>query len=248
MELNFKDKVVVVTGSGRGIGFAIAETFAQKQATVILSDYLQTALDPAIADFTQKGYTFDAIPCNVTDPENVEKFVETVIGKFGKIDVLINNAGVTRDNILLRMKDDQWNAVIETNLKGVFLMTRAISKHLIRQRFGKIINISSVVGLTGNIGQSNYSASKAGVIGFSKSIAQELASRNITVNIIAPGFIDTPMTSVLPDAVKEEFYKKIPLHRAGTPKDVAQVALFLASPLADYLTGQVIQVDGGMVM
>ncbi|MFA4839664.1 MAG: 3-oxoacyl-[acyl-carrier-protein] reductase [Candidatus Neomarinimicrobiota bacterium] len=248
MELNFKGKVVVITGSGRGIGFAIAETFAQKQATVILSDYAQTALDSAVADFTGKGYTFEAIPCDVTNPENVEKFVETVIGKFGKIDVLINNAGVTRDNILLRMKDDQWNAVLETNLKGVFLMTRAVSKHLIRQRFGKIINISSVVGLTGNIGQSNYSASKAGVIGFSKSVAQELASRNVTVNVIAPGFIDTVMTSVLSDAVKEEFIKKIPLHRAGTPKDVAHVALFLASPLADYLTGQVIKVDGGMVM
>lgn len=248
MEIDFNDKVIIVTGSGRGIGREIAESFTKNGATVIISDYSTESLTEAENLFTTKGYSFKAIPCDVTNSEDVQNLIDLTYKEFGKIDVLINNAGITKDNLILRMKDEQWDSVIETNLKGVFLTTRASVKYFLKQRYGKIINISSVVGITGNIGQSNYSASKAGIIGFSKSIARELAIRNITVNIVAPGFIDTPMTSVLPDGVKEDFIKKIPLKRMGTPTDIANIVLFIASPLADYITGQVINVDGGMVM
>lgn len=248
MEIDFNDKVIIVTGSGRGIGREIAESFTKNGATVIISDYSTESLTEAENLFTTKGYSFKAIPCDVTNSEDVQNLIDLTYKEFGKIDVLINNAGITKDNLILRMKDEQWNSVIETNLKSVFLTTRASVKYFLKQRYGKIINISSVVGITGNIGQSNYSASKAGIIGFSKSIARELAIRNITVNIVAPGFIDTPMTSVLPDGVKEDFIKKIPLKRMGTPTDIANIVLFIASPLADYITGQVINVDGGMVM
>jgi len=248
MEIDFNGKVIIVTGSGRGIGREIAESFTKNGATVIISDYSTESLTEAENLFTTKGYSFKAIPCDVTNSEDVQNLIDLTYKEFGKIDVLINNAGITKDNLILRMKDEQWDSVIETNLKGVFLTTRASVKYFLKQRYGKIINISSVVGITGNIGQSNYSASKAGIIGFSKSIARELAIRNITVNIVAPGFIDTPMTSVLPDGVKEDFIKKIPLKRMGTPTDIANIVLFIASPLADYITGQVINVDGGMVM
>ena len=248
MEIDFNGKVIIVTGSGRGIGREIAESFTKNGATVIISDYSTESLTEAENLFTTKVYSFKAIPCDVTNSEDVQNLIDLTYKEFGKIDVLINNAGITKDNLILRMKDKQWDSVIETNLKGVFLTTRASVKYFLKQRYGKIINISSVVGITGNIGQSNYSASKAGIIGFSKSIARELAIRNITVNIVAPGFIDTPMTSVLPDGVKEDFIKKIPLKRMGTPTDIANIVLFIASPLADYITGQVINVDGGMVM
>lgn len=248
MEIDFNDKVIIVTGSGRGIGREIAESFTKNGATVIISDYSTESLIETENLFTTKGYSFKAIPCDVTNSEDVQNLIDLTYKEFGKIDVLINNAGITKDNLILRMKDEQWDSVIETNLKGVFLTTRASVKYFLKQRYGKIINISSVVGIIGNIGQSNYSASKAGIIGFSKSIARELAIRNITVNIVAPGFIDTPMTSVLPDGVKEDFIEKIPLKRMGTPTDIANIVLFIASPLADYITGQVINVDGGMVM
>ncbi len=248
MELNFNGKVIIITGSGRGIGREIAESFAKNGATVIISDYNAESLKESEDIFSDKGYSFKAIPCNVTNSNDVQNLIDSTYKEFGKIDVLINNAGITRDNLILRMKEEQWDSVIETNLKSVFLTTRALAKYFMKQRYGKIINISSVIGITGNIGQSNYSASKAGIIGFSKSIARELASRNITVNVIAPGFIDTPMTSVLSDGVKEDFIKNIPLKRIGTPTDIANVVLFIASPLADYITGQVINVDGGMVI
>ncbi|MCD6441296.1 MAG: 3-oxoacyl-[acyl-carrier-protein] reductase [Candidatus Marinimicrobia bacterium] len=248
MELSFKDKIVVVTGAGRGIGRSIAERFAELDATVILSDYNEESLKDVAADFDKKHFSFKAIPCDVTNADQVNLMLKEAIDSYGKIDVLINNAGITRDTLLIRMKDEQWNAVLDTNLKGVFFTTRAAAKYFMKQRYGRIINISSVVGITGNAGQGNYSASKAGVIGFSKSMAQELAGRNITVNVIAPGFIETEMTNVLSESVKDDFIDKIPLKRAGTPKDVANTALFLASHLADYLTGQVIKVDGGMVM
>jgi len=248
MEIDFNDKVIIVTGSGRGIGRKIAESFTKNGATVIISDYSTESLIETENLFTTKGYSFKAIPCDVTNSEDVQNLIDLTYKEFGKIDVLINNAGITKDNLILRMKDEQWDSVIETNLKGVFLTTRASVKYFLKQRYGKIINISSVVGITGNIGQSNYSASKAGIIGFSKSIARELAIRNITVNIVAPGFIDTPMTSVLPDGVKEDFIEKMRLKRMGTPTDIANIVLFIASPLANYITGQVINVDGGMVM
>ncbi|MCK9560941.1 MAG: 3-oxoacyl-[acyl-carrier-protein] reductase [Candidatus Marinimicrobia bacterium] len=248
MGLNFKDKVVVITGSGRGIGLTIAQTFAANGATVVLSDYNQESLAEAIALFNENKFKIDAIPCNVTDSSEVQNLIDSVIQKHARIDVLINNAGITRDTLLLRMKEEQWDAVIDTNLKGVFLVSRAAARYFLKQQYGKIINISSVVGMIGNIGQSNYAASKAGVIGFSKTLARELAARNVTVNIIAPGFIDTAMTAALPDEVRAGFIKNIPLNRMGTPQEVANAALFLASPLADYITGQVLRVDGGMVM
>lgn len=248
MELTFEERVVIVTGSGRGIGRTIAERFAECGAAVTLTDYDEGLLTDAAADFTAKSYRFITLPCDVTKNDQVNRLMESTFAAFGKIDILINNAGITRDALLLRMSEDQWEKVLETNLKGVFLTTRTAIKYFIKQRYGRIINISSVVGLTGNAGQGNYAASKAGVIGFSKTTAQELASRNITVNVIAPGFIETEMTHNLSDQVKEEFLKKIPLKRAGSATDVANVALFLASPLADYITGQIIKVDGGMVM
>ncbi len=248
MLMNFNGKVALITGSGRGIGRAIAEAFAGQGATVALSDFNQEALTAVSQEFEQKGYPFAAFPCNVTNAAEVQTLCDAVASRFGKIDILINNAGITRDTLLMRMKDEQWDAVLETNLKGAFLVTRAAIKYFLRQKSGRIINIGSVVGLMGNIGQANYAASKAGLMGFSKSVARELAPRNITVNVIAPGFIETPMTAALSAEVRTAFMQKIPLNRAGTPQDVAGVALFLASPLADYLTGQVIAVDGGMIM
>ncbi|HPC35191.1 MAG TPA: 3-oxoacyl-[acyl-carrier-protein] reductase [Candidatus Marinimicrobia bacterium] len=248
MELTFQDKIVIVTGSGRGIGLTIAQTFAENGATVILSDYNQESLSDAVALFKEKDFKFDAFPCDVTNSAEVQNLIDSIIQKYSRIDILINNAGITRDTILLRMKEEQWDAVINTNLKGVFLVSRAAAKYFLKQQSGKIINISSVVGLTGNIGQSNYAASKAGVIGFSKSLAKEMASRHITVNVIAPGFIETAMTAALSDEVRAQFLRNIPLNRMGTPKEVANAALFLASSLADYITGQVLKVDGGMVM
>ncbi len=248
MGFGLENKVYIITGSGRGIGLEIARTFAKNKAIVVLSDYNEESLTQAKEEFDTNNYPYTAIPCNITDENEVLNLISTTHKKYGKIDGLINNAGITRDTLLMRMKNEQWDAVIETNLKGVFLATRAAVKYLVSQKFGKIINIASVVGVTGNAGQTNYSASKAGVIGFTKSIAQELGSRNITANAIAPGFIDTDMTNKLSDKVKEEFLKNVPLKRAGSPVDVANAALFLASPFADYITGQVLLVDGGMVM
>ncbi len=248
MSLNLKDKVYIVTGSGRGIGFEIARAFAEQKCTVILSDYNEDSLVNATEAFQKAGYQFKAIACDITKEDQVQNLIKKTFDEFGKIDGLINNAGITRDNLLIRMKSDQWDAVIDTNLKGVFLATKAAAKYFMKQRYGKIINISSVVGLTGNAGQANYASSKAGVIGLTKSVAQELGSRNVTVNAIAPGFIETEMTHKLSDKAKDEFLKNIPLKRPGKPEDVANAALFLASSLADYITGQVLTVDGGMVM
>lgn len=248
MELNFTGKVVLVTGSGRGIGRTIAETFARQGATIVLSDYNAEALTDARQEFQKKKYPVLALPCDVTREDQVNELIDRIVSTYDRIDIIVNNAGITRDTLLMRMKTEQWDAVINTNLKGVFLVTKAVTKQLIKQRFGKIINISSVIGLIGNAGQGNYAASKAGVIGFTKSAARELASRNITVNAIAPGYIETEMTRILDEKSKETMLSAIPLKRAGNSQDVANVALFLASPLADYITGQVIKVDGGMVM
>jgi len=248
MELDYSNKIVIITGSGRGIGKEIAESFAKQKATVILSDYNAESLREAEKDFTEKRYSYKSLPCDISKIDEVKNLIDSVYKEYGKIDVLVNNAGITRDTLLIRMKEEQWDAVINTNLKGVFLTTKTAARYFMKQRFGKIINIASVVGITGNAGQANYSSSKAGVIGFTKSIARELAGRNINVNAIAPGFIETAMTATLKENVKEEFLNKIPLKRAGSAEDVANAALFLASPLADYITGQVIKVDGGMVM
>ena len=248
MQIDFSDKNVIVTGSSQGIGKKIAESFAASGAHVVLSDIDQEALDNTKKEFTDKGFSCSANVCNVTHKAEVQKLIKDTYKNLGSIDILVNNAGITKDTLLMRMKDKAWDAVLETNLKGPFLVTRAAIKYFLKQRSGRIINISSVVGLTGNAGQSNYSASKAGLIGFSKSVAKELAPRNINVNLVAPGFIKTQMTDKLPKNIKDKYLAQIPLKHFGDPEDVANTVIFLASPMAKYITGQVIKVDGGMVM
>lgn len=242
-----KDKTALITGAARGIGRAIALRFAAEGADIAFTDLRvdenMESLEKEIAALGRKGkgYASDA-----SDFQGAETVVDQIVNDFGKIDILVNNAGITRDNLLMRMTEADWDLVIKVNLKSVFSMTRAIQKQMLKQRFGSIINMSSVVGLNGNAGQSNYSASKAGLIGFTKSIAQELGSRNIRCNAIAPGFIETEMTAKLAQDVREAWIKEIPLKRGGKPEDVANIALFLASDLSDYVTGQVISVCGGM--
>lgn len=242
-------KVALVTGGARGIGRSIAIRFAQEGANIAFSDlrYDEQAeqLEKELEAFgvKAKGYASDA-----SSFEGSEQLVNQVFEQFGQIDILVNNAGITRDNLLMRMTEADWDLVIKVNLKSIFNMTKAVQRIMLKQRFGSIINMSSVVGLTGNAGQSNYSASKAGLVGFTKSIAQELGSRNIRCNAVAPGFIETEMTAKLPDDVRKTWIESIPLRRGGKPEDVADVTLFLASNLSSYVTGQVLSVDGGMHM
>ncbi len=247
--MHLGEKVALITGASRGIGRAIAITMAQAGADVIVNysgseEAAQETVDAILA----LGKKAIKIKANVADAEEVAAMIKESQETFGRIDILVNNAGITRDGLLMRMKDEDWDAVMNINLKGTYLVTKAVSKLMMKQRSGRIINLSSVVGVTGNAGQANYSASKAGVIGFTKSCAKELASRGITVNAIAPGFIHTDMTEVLPEKVKEEMIHQIPLQRMAEPMEVATVATFLASDFASYVTGQVINVDGGMVM
>lgn len=240
-------KTVLITGANKGIGKGIALKFAMNGADIAFSDIAYNEdskqLEKEIEAYgvKAKGYASDA-----SSFTSSEKLVQDVITDFKKIDILVNNAGIARDNLLLRMTEADWDLVINVNLKSVFNLTKAVQKEMIKRRFGSIINMSSVVGIEGNLGQANYSASKAGIIGFTKSVAQELGSRNIRCNAIAPGFIDTEMTSRLPEDVREAWIKDIPLKRAGTPEDVANIALFLASELSSYVNGQVISVCGGM--
>ena len=248
MQIDFSGKIVIVTGSSQGIGKTIARTFAESGAHIVLNDIDEESLKNTKIEFNNKDLKCDTIPCNVTRKDEVQTLIKKTYQEHGRIDVLINNAGITRDTLLMRMKDRDWDSVIDTNLKGAFLTTRASIRYFLKQRSGSIINISSVVGIIGNAGQSNYAASKAGLIGFSKSVAKELAPRNINVNLVAPGFIKTKMTEELPDEVKDKYLANIPLKYFGKPEDVANAVLFLASPLAEYITGQVIKVDGGMVM
>ncbi len=239
----------LVTGASRGIGRAVALAFAAEGASVALNFAGNVAAAEAVrAEIESAGGKAILVPADVSDENAVEDMVKTVTEAFGSIDILVNNAGITRDGLLLRMKEEDWDAVLNTNLKGVFLCTKAVSKFMMKKRYGRIVNMASVVGVTGNASQANYAAAKAGVIGFTKAMAKELASRGITVNAIAPGFIRSDMTDVLPDKVKEAMLAEIPLGRAGEPADVAKAALFLASDQAAYITGQVLKVDGGMVM
>ncbi len=244
-----ENKVVLVTGGSRGIGREIALEFAKNGADVIVNfagnaDRAETV----VSEIKAIGQEAIAIQADVSNADDVQQLFKAAIEKFGKIDILVNNAGITRDNLLMRMKEAEWDDVINTNLKGVFLCTKAATRPMMKQRSGKIINITSIVAISGNPGQANYVAAKSGVIGLTKTSARELASRGITVNAIAPGFITTDMTDTLTEEIKQEMLKQIPLARFGEPKDIAKVALFLASDAADYLTGQTIHVDGGMVM
>ena len=243
------NKNAIVTGGTRGIGKEIAKTLAKNGANIAINyRKYSEEVENLVEELKALGVKALAIKCDISNEDEVNNFIKEVKENFGSIDILVNNAGITKDGLLLRMSEKDFNDVIDVNLKGTFNMTKAVSSIMVKQRVGKIINISSVVGVAGNAGQCNYAASKAGVIGFSKSIARELASRNINVNVIAPGYINTDMTKVLPDKVKEEVLKTIPMKKIGEPDEIANLVLFLSSDLSNYITGQVINVDGGMVM
>jgi 3-oxoacyl-[acyl-carrier protein] reductase len=242
-------KVALVTGASRGIGRAIALELARQGAKVAVNYAGSEAkANEVVEEIKKMGQEAVAIQADVSSAEAVERMVKTVLEQFGRIDILVNNAGITRDNLLMRMKEEEWDQVINTNLKGVFHCIKAVTRPMMKQRYGRIVNIASIVGISGNPGQANYVAAKAGVIGLTKTAARELASRNITVNAIAPGFITTDMTESLSDELKAEMLKQIPLARFGEPEDVAKVAAFLVSDVASYMTGQTLHVDGGMVM
>ena len=245
MQIDLSGKNVLVTGSTRGIGRAIAETMAKAGARVaVVGRDLEKAQEAA----TAVGNGAQGFACDVTDTAAIAKLVADVEAAFGSIDVLVNNAGITRDNLVMRLKDDDWDAVINANLRGAFAAIRAVSRGMMKRRSGRIINISSIIGIIGNKGQANYAASKAGLIALTKSVAKELGSRNILVNAVAPGFIETEMTAAMAPEAREGLGKQIALERLGTPQDVAATVAFLASDLSSYITGQVLVVDGGMVM
>ncbi len=246
--MNLQGKVAIVTGSTRGIGKAIAEELAKQGAQVVISGRNVELARTVAEAIQQKGGQAIAIPADVSQWEDAQALVQQTIQQWGRVDILVNNAGITRDNLLLRMSEADWDAVLQVNLKGAFNCTKSVTRQMMKQRYGRIINITSVVGLMGNVGQANYAASKAGLIGFTRSVARELASRNITCNAVAPGYIQTDMTNALDDNVKEALQQQIPLGRLGEPADVARVVAFLCSDAAAYITGQVINVDGGMVM
>jgi 3-oxoacyl-[acyl-carrier protein] reductase len=246
--MDLKGKVAFITGGARGIGKEIAVLFAKNGANIIICDIAEDILDKSVSELRELKIKAEGYLLDVRDLKKCEDVVKKAIDNFGRIDILVNNAGITRDNLLIRMSEDEFDSVIAINLKGVFNCTKIVSRIMMRQRYGRIINMASIVGIRGNAGQVNYSSSKAGILGLTKSTAQELGSRNITVNAIAPGYIKTEMTDVLPDEVKEKMLATVPLKRPGTPTDVANAALFLASDYSSYITGQVIVVDGGMVM
>ena len=245
--MDFTGKVAIVTGSGRGIGKAIAMKLAENGATVVINDVGDSApAEQTAAEIKNLNRQAMAIMADVSSSADVAKMVETAIAAYGKVDILVNNAGITRDQLTMKMTDEEWDKVLAIDLKSVFLCTRAVLRPMLKQRSGRIISMSSVVGIIGNAGQANYAAAKAGIIGFTKTIAKEVASRGITVNAVAPGFIDTPMTQVLPEERKQALMNNIPLGYLGAPRDIAETVAFLASEEARYITGQVISVDGGI--
>ena len=247
--MNLKGKVALVTGASRGIGQAAAIELAKAGADIIVNFIGNEAVAQETVEAIEAlGRKAIKIKANVGDADDVQAMVDEAHATFGHIDILVNNAGITRDGLLIRMKDSDWDEVLNINLKGVYLVTKAVAKLMVKQRAGRIINMTSVSGVTGNVGQANYAAAKAGVIGFTKTCAKELAARGITVNAIAPGFIETAMTDVLPEKIKEGIAATVPLGRMGQPEEIAGVVTFLASDFASYITGQVLNVDGGMVM
>jgi len=245
VKIDLSGRTALVTGSTRGIGRAIAETLASAGARVAVVGRDVTRAEIAASEISSESRGFS---CDIADVASVTALVEAVEREFGAVDILVNNAGLTRDNILFRLKDDDWDAVLDANLRGAFVAIRSASRGMMKRRWGRIINIASIVGIVGNKGQANYAASKAGLIGLTKTVAKELGSRNILANVVAPGFIDTDMTAAMTDDAKKALYTQIPLERLGTPKDVAGVVAFLCSEHAAYITGQVLVVDGGMVM
>lgn len=242
-------KTAVVTGGSRGIGRAICLELAKQGANVVVNySGSEAKAAEVVKEIEALGPKAIAVQANVADSTSVDSLMKQAMETFGSIDILVNNAGITRDNLLMRMKEQEWDDVMDTNLKGVFLCTKAVTRQMMKQRAGRIINISSIVGVAGNPGQANYVAAKAGVIGLTKTTAQELASRNILVNAIAPGFITTEMTDALPEEIKETMLKQIPLAKLGQPEDIAKAVVFLASDSANYITGQTLHIDGGLVM
>jgi len=246
--MDLSNRVAIVTGSGRGIGQAIALKLAEAGATVVINDIGEaSAIESVVEEIKSMNREGLAILADISSSSDVDRLVETAITTYGRVDILVNNAGITRDQLLLRMSEEDWDKVININLKSVFLCSRAVLRHMTRQRWGRIINISSIVGIVGNPGQANYASAKAGIIGFTRTIAKEVASRSITVNAIAPGFIDTQMTQQLEESQRQELQRRIPLGYLGTPRDVAEAVAFLASEEARYITGHVLNVDGGML-
>lgn len=241
-------KVAVVTGAAQGIGKTITLLLAEKGASLVLCDINLEAAEEAAREIEERGGKCLALKSDVSNFQDAEKIIKQAVERFGSIDILINNAGITKDNVLLRMKEEQWDQVMAVNLKGTFNFTKASIKVMLRKRSGRIVNIASITGMMGNAGQANYSASKAGVIGFTKAVAREYADRGITVNAVAPGFIATAMTDAIPEKEKEELIKQIPMKKLGTPEDVANAVYFLASDEARYITGHVIGVNGGLYM
>jgi len=245
---NLENKVAIITGASRGIGKVIAEETAKAGAKVVCVSRSLSDVEKVAKDINEQGFTAIAMACDITNGEQYQELVKSVYDKFGSVDILVNNAGVTKDGLIMRMSENDWDIVVDTNLKGAFNGTKAVTRHMMKQRSGRIINISSVVGLIGNAGQANYAASKAGLIGLTKATAKELASRGITVNCIAPGYIETDMTDRLPEQIKNTLIEQIPLGRIGQATDIAASVCFLASEEAGYITGQTFTVDGGMVM
>ncbi len=246
MQIELSGRVALVTGGARGIGAAIVKQLHECGARVVFNDYSSEMVEAGVKTFATEGIEVSGYAFDVSDFDTVQAGIKQIVEEQGGLDILVNNAGITRDNVLMRMKEEEWDQVIGVNLKGMYNVTRHAVRYLLKSEAGAIVNIASVIGVVGNTGQSNYAASKAGVIGFSKSLAKELAVRNVRVNVIAPGYIETEMTAVLPESVREEMLRVVPLARPGQPDEIAALVAFLAAPASAYITGEVIKLDGGM--